>query len=81
MFYWYSLQFILNPAYINFALLDNFNGFLASFIRKDDFLHLYNYEKWDEAKMKKFLSKNITGKMIYLTEKSMENGRWSDSIQ
>ena len=55
MFYWYSLQFILNPAYINFALLDNFNGFLASFIRKDDFLHLYNYEKWDEAKMKKVL--------------------------
>ena len=55
MLYWYSLQFLLNPAYINSALLDNFNGFLASFVRKDDFLHLYNYEKWDEEEIKKVL--------------------------
>ena len=55
MLYWYSLQFLLNPAYINSALLDNFNGCLASFVRKDDFLHLYNYEKWDEEEIKKVL--------------------------
>ena len=30
MLYWYSLQFILNPYYFNSALLDNFDGFLAS---------------------------------------------------
>ena len=56
MLYWYSLQFILNPSYINSALIDNFDGFLASFIRKDDFLHLYNYESWDEKLMIKTLS-------------------------
>ena len=56
MLYWYSLQFILNPAYINSALLDNFNGFLASFVRKDDFLHLYNYENWDEKEITKVLN-------------------------
>ena len=56
MLYWYSLQFILNPAYVNAALLDNFNGFLASFVRKDDFLHLYNYEPWDEKEITKVLN-------------------------
>ena len=56
MLYWYSLQFILNPAYINSALIDNFDGFLASFVRKDDFLHLYNYENWDEGEIKKVLN-------------------------
>jgi len=56
MLYWYSLQFILNPAYINSALIDNFDGFLASFVRKDDFLHLYNYENWDEGEIKKILN-------------------------
>jgi len=56
MLYWYSLQFILNPAYINSALFDNFNGFLASFIRKDNFLHLYNYEPWNEKEIIKVLN-------------------------
>ncbi len=56
MLYWYSLQFILNPYYLNTALIDNFDGFLASFVRKDDFLHLYNYEPWDESLMTKILN-------------------------
>ena len=56
MLYWYSLQFILNPYYINSALIDNFDGFLASFVRKDDFLHLYNYEPWNEKLMTKILN-------------------------
>ena len=56
MLYWYSLQFILNPYYINSALLDNFDGFLASFVRKDDFLHLYNFEPWNEKIMIKTLN-------------------------
>ncbi len=56
MLYWYSLQFILNPHYLNSALIDNFDGFLASFVRKDDFLHLYNYEPWNESLMIKVLN-------------------------
>ena len=56
MLYWYSLQFILNPSYINSALLDNFNGFLASFVRKDDFLYLFNYEPWNEREIQKVLN-------------------------
>jgi len=56
MLYWYSLQFILNPSYINSALIDNLDGFLASFVRKDDFLHLFNYEPWNEAEIQKVLN-------------------------
>ncbi len=62
MFYWYSLQFILNPSYINSALLDNLDGFLASFIRKDNFLQLYNYERWDEDKITKTLNEEYEWK-------------------
>ena len=67
MLYWYSLQFILNPYYFNSALLDNFDGFLASFIRKDDFLHLYNYETWNEDLMIKTLNEeyNWTNDISY----------------
>ena len=55
MFTFYSSQFLLNPSYINSALLDNFNGFLASFIRKENFLHFFNYIKWDEEEIKRVL--------------------------
>ena len=48
MFYFYSTQTLLNPRYINFALLDNFQGFISSFVRKENSLHFYNYVKWDE---------------------------------
>jgi asparagine synthetase B (glutamine-hydrolysing) len=60
MLYWYSLQFILNPHYFNSALIDNFDGFLASFVRKDDFLHLYNYEPWNEKLMTKILNEEYS---------------------
>ena len=51
MFYFYSTQTIINPSYINAALLDNFKGFISSFVRKEDSLHFYNYIKWDEKEM------------------------------
>ena len=72
MLYWYSLQFILNPAYINSAMLDNFDGFLASFIRKDDFLHLYNYEPWDEKRIIDVLNK----KYNWLDDISYGKNQW-----
>ena len=51
MFYFYSTQTIINPSYINVTLLDNFKGFISSFVRKEDSLHFYNYIKWDEKEM------------------------------
>tara|TARA_B100001248_G_scaffold257448_1_gene239963 strand:- start:5028 stop:6962 length:1935 start_codon:yes stop_codon:yes gene_type:complete len=51
MFYFYSTQTLINPSYINLALLDNFQGFLSSFIKKENSLHFYNYVKWDEEEI------------------------------
>ena len=51
MFYFYTTQTLLNPRYINLALLDNFQGFISSFVRKESSLHFYNYIKWDEKKI------------------------------
>ncbi len=51
MFYFYSFQSLINPSYLNMALLDNFKGFISSFIRKEKSLHFYNYVKWDEKKI------------------------------
>ncbi len=51
MFYFYSTQSIINPSYLNAALIDNFKGFVSSFLRKEDSLHFYNYIKWEEKEM------------------------------
>ncbi len=55
MFYFYSSQSLINPSYLNPALLDNFQGFVSSFLRKEHSLHFYNYVKWEEKKMVKTL--------------------------
>ena len=57
MFNFYSSQFLLNPYYINSALWDNFSGYLNAFIKKENFLHFYNYIKWDEKKIIDVLNK------------------------
>ena len=57
MFLWYSWRFLKNPAYINSAILDNFDGFLSSFVRKNQILHLYNYIEWDEDEINETLQK------------------------
>tara|TARA_B100000315_G_scaffold55867_1_gene50040 strand:+ start:1016 stop:2992 length:1977 start_codon:yes stop_codon:yes gene_type:complete len=72
MFFWYSYQCIKNPSYLNKALLDNFNGFLASFIRKENFLHLYNYIKWDEDLMRNTLIEDYG----WLSDKSYGLNQW-----
>ena len=57
MFLFYSSQFLFNPHYINSALWDNFSGYLNAFIKKENFLHFFNYIKWDEEEMINVLNK------------------------
>ena len=57
MFYFYSTQSIINPTYLNAALIDNFKGFISSFVRKEESLHFYNYIKWNEEEMVETLLK------------------------
>jgi glutamine---fructose-6-phosphate transaminase (isomerizing) len=67
MFYFYSTQTLLNPRYINFALLDNFQGFISSFVRKENSLHFYNYVKWDEQNITDVLKQeyNWSNDLLY----------------
>tara|TARA_B100000123_G_scaffold272380_1_gene254839 strand:+ start:371 stop:2338 length:1968 start_codon:yes stop_codon:yes gene_type:complete len=72
MFLWYSYRTLKNPYYINTALLDNFNGYIASFIKKENFLHLFRYIKWDEKKMRDVLE-NEYG---WISDKSYGKNQW-----
>ena len=72
MFLWYSYRTLKNPYYINTALLDNFNGYIASFIKKENFLHLFKYIKWDEKKMGEVLE-NEYG---WVSDKSYGKNQW-----
>lgn len=67
MFYFYASQSLLNPRYLNGALLDNFDGFVKSFITKENNLHFYNYIKWEEDKITDVLEKeyNWSKDLIY----------------
>ena len=72
LFFWYFKNFIENPSYINGALLDNLNAFVSSFIAKDDFLHFYNYENWNESEINKVLE-NEYG---WVSDKSYGKNQW-----
>ena len=72
MFLWYSYRTLKNPYYINSALFDNFKGYVASFIKKENFLHLFKYIKWDEKKMKEVLE-NEYG---WISDKSYGKNQW-----
>tara|TARA_Y100000589_G_scaffold328828_1_gene373808 strand:- start:262 stop:2202 length:1941 start_codon:yes stop_codon:yes gene_type:complete len=45
---YYLKNFLKNPSYLNFSLLDSAIGFFHTFIRKEDSLKLYDYIDWDE---------------------------------
>lgn len=55
--FYYALQYILNPRYINLSLLDTLKSFFTSFVLKDDFIYLFEYTKWDEKKIISTLQK------------------------
>ena len=45
---YYLKNFLINPNYINSSLLDTGMAYWHTFMKKDDFLYLYKYIKWDE---------------------------------
>ena len=72
MFLWYSYKTLKNPAYINAALFDNFNGYLSSFIKKENAVHLFKYIEWNEKEMKETLE-NEYG---WISDKSYGKNQW-----
>jgi hypothetical protein len=72
MFLWYSYRTLKNPAYINAALLDNFNGYLSSFIKKENALHLFKYIKWNEKEM----IETLENEYGWISDKSYGKNQW-----
>ena len=72
MFLWYSYRTLKNPSYINEALLDNFNGYVSSFIKKENFLHLFKYIEWDEKKM----TDTLVNEYDWVLDKSYGLNQW-----
>jgi glutamine---fructose-6-phosphate transaminase (isomerizing) len=52
---YYGRQYVLNPAYINWSLIDTIGGFLSFYIIPHNYLYLYNYLYWDENKIENIL--------------------------
>jgi len=53
LIYYYLKNFILNPSYLNESIIDTAFAYWHTFLKKDDFLYLYHYLKWDEDKIEK----------------------------
>jgi hypothetical protein len=72
IFLWYSYRTLKNPAYINGALLDNFNGYLSSFIKKENSLHLFRYIEWNE----KEIGDTLKDEYGWISDKSYGKNQW-----
>ena len=51
LLYYYSKNFLKNPAYLNESIFDTASAYWHTFIKKDDFLYLYHYLEWEEEKI------------------------------
>ena len=56
MFFRYSFQYLLNPSYFNPSFMKSLKAFIDSFVMKDNCLHLFRYEEWNEKKIHKTLT-------------------------
>ncbi len=53
--FWYSLQYLINPAYLNESFWDSINSFLISFLKSTNFIYLFHYLPWDENEIESLL--------------------------
>ena len=71
-FLFYGMQFFKNKAYFNSALIDNLDCFFALFLRKDNFLQLFNYEPWNE----KTIEETLKDEYEWKKDVSYGNNQW-----
>jgi asparagine synthetase B (glutamine-hydrolysing) len=53
---YYSINYLLNPSYINKSLIDTLFAFYSTYINRQEFLYLYKYLDWNEGEISKTLS-------------------------
>lgn len=47
----YAWQYLSNPKYINSSITDVAAGYLSYYVMNQDFLYLFDYERWDEQEV------------------------------
>ena len=55
---YYIGQYLTNISYINASLFDSLQSFISTFVKKDNFLYLYEYIEWNELEIDKTLEEN-----------------------
>jgi glutamine---fructose-6-phosphate transaminase (isomerizing) len=55
MMFFYSKEYVLNPAYINSSLLDTLDAFKSYYIMKHQNVNIFDYLKWDENQVDNLL--------------------------
>ncbi len=55
---YYFKNYLLNPSYINQSIFDTAAAYWHTFIKKDDFIYLYQYLEWEEKTVVDTIIKN-----------------------
>jgi len=55
MAFYYGMQYLKNPSYINSSLIDSLSAFKSYYVIPHEYLSLYKYIKWEEKKVEKTL--------------------------
>jgi glucosamine--fructose-6-phosphate aminotransferase (isomerizing) len=45
----YARQSLTNPSYLNSSLIDSISGYYSYYLKKMDYLQIFDYVKWDEG--------------------------------
>jgi hypothetical protein len=51
LLWYYALNYLKNPSYINESIWDTFYAYWCTFVVKDDFLYLFHYLPWIEEEI------------------------------
>jgi hypothetical protein len=55
MLFYYGMNFLKNPKYINSSLLDSVSAFSSYYVMNHNFINLFDYIQWDEDTINKTL--------------------------
>ena len=57
LLFYYFIQYLKNPGYLNASFLDSLSAFFSYFLIPHDYLNIYDYIKWDEDLINRILIK------------------------
>jgi glucosamine--fructose-6-phosphate aminotransferase (isomerizing) len=57
--FFYTSQYVLNPAYLNESFYYSVRSFFYSFFGKDDFIYLFEYVEWKETEVERVIKEEL----------------------